>query len=207
MAKKNVRQSQSQPSEKVSQKVWTIRELNAYHEKKLEESKHIMVENKEVPAFEYAINASGGELLISDLESKDKNPDSDQVIVLAPGEIIYFNGYFAVPVINRNKRHLVNSMKIKGMLGIGDEKLYSLLNIESPDIEFPIPLKTENLVTKIKSKNLQGNPIELPINEFDIALQKDIEKEKVYNEKISRRAGMGDNSERVTREEFDKRLS
>ena len=178
-----------------SGEVWTIEELIKYHNQVIADSNKIALEDETKACFTYCINTSGGILMLLDIEAKEKNPESEQMIVLEAGERFNMQSYFTKRAINRNRKHLIGAMKMKSQL-FG---LPALLCVKSLDVKLPFNVVGKSTMEKMKSKGLKS--VEMPANEYDQKLKDKIREEKEYNERLVRRPG--DDSPQMTQEEFE----
>jgi hypothetical protein len=163
--------------------------LLEFHNKKVVESENVLMENATVPCFDYVINMSGGELMITDLRAVDKNPDSPKVYPVSAGKRFNFNSIFPIGAINRNRDQLLRLFT--EMRSEIDPDYPAMLLVSQADlmVEFPFQLVKTSLVDKLKAKG-QGT-LELGRNEYDERLAEELAKEKKANEKASVTSGIG----------------
>lgn len=162
----------------------TVEELLEYHNDKVKSSQEVVMDDAERVCFDYVVNTGGVILMIPDFNAVDKNPQSEMVFEIPAGEVINLRNFFDTKAINRNRRGLLTAFKLKSTL---DERLPTLLCIENKDIEFPFPLTKKSFVDRLKDKNIKHQ--DLGINQFDIALEKEVKKEKKQHEKASEQVG------------------
>jgi hypothetical protein len=192
--------NQLKPEKKLSKKE-QLELILKYHNKKIKESNEILVNDVIKACFQYVVNTSGTVLLLDDFHAKSINPESEKSFQLGIGERLNLLTKFDVKDINRNRDSLLRAGKSEGIYG-----LPQLTFVENLDVKFPVPLKRETLFEKgIREKEETGESprYNLPENEFDELLRKDIEKEKRSNEKVEQSSGIKVPEKRKTKKEVE----
>lgn len=173
-------------TEKMSKKKQVEKELDkikAFHSKVLKEAENIIVSDEKKSCFTYICNTSGGTVLLPDFRALDVDPSSTKVFSIKAGQIINLLTMFEPIVINRNRSALLTAFDMKGLSGL------SLITcVENGDVKFPINLNPGSLIKRAQEKGMDR--IECGYNEFDERLEEDYEKERKYNEKIMKKAGV-----------------
>lgn len=183
--------------------------LLAFHSQKLKDSAHVLMGEKVISCFDYLINTYGSELLVTDLQAKDKFPESQVIYPIEAGALLNLNTIWEVGVINRNRRALLPVFeKMKSLL---DPDYPALLLVSKEDFEaiqddklkLPFNLEQKSLVARLKEKG--KDHFEFGMNEYDEKLIEDLEKEEKSWEKASKHSGIG-NKNRKTKEEAEKSI-
>lgn len=172
-----------------------------FHEKKIKESNEILVNDDIKACFQYVVNTSGTILLLDDFHAKSINPESERSFRLDIGERLNLLTKFDIKDINRNRESLLRAGKSEGIYG-----LPQLTFVENLDIKFPVPLKRETLFEKgMREKEETGESprYNLPENEFDDMLRKDIEKETKANQRVEQNSGIKIPEKRKTKKEVE----
>jgi len=172
--------------------------LLEFHNKKIADSEHVLMEDDKVPCFDYMINVSGGDIMIPDLQAIDKNPDSGKIFKVEAGRRINLNTIFTVGAINRNRSQLLKVFsELRSNLD-SDYPAFLLVAKEDIQVEFPFELVKKSVVQKMKDAGKQT--LELGQNEYDVKLAEEIAKEKKANEKASVASGVGNMNTRTKQE-------
>lgn len=172
-----------------------------FHEKKIKESNEILVNDDIKACFQYVVNTSGTILLLDDFHAKSINPESERSFRLDIGERLNLLTKFDIKDINRNRESLLRAGKSEGIYG-----LPQLTFVENLDVKFPVPLKRETLFEKgMREKEETGESprYNLPENEFDDMLRKDIEKETKANQRVEQNSGIKIPEKRKTKKEVE----
>jgi len=163
--------------------------LLEFHNKKIADSEHVLMEDDKVPCFDYMINVSGGDIMIPDLQAIDKNPDSGKIFKVEAGRRINLNTVFSVGAINRNRLQLLNVLNEMRSSIDSDYPAFLLVSKEDIQIQFPFELVKKSLVDKLKDKGQTS--FELGRNEYDDKLAEELAKEEKANAKASVKSGVG----------------
>lgn len=200
-AKKEQVKSEETVSKK-STKRDTLDKILAYHEKKINDAKKILMNDENVACYDNIVNTSGNILILPDFHALSVNPSSQETFQMEQGERLNLLTMFDIKDINRNRKGLLTASKMKGVYG-----LPAITFVEDLDVEFPVELKKETLYEKgkrMKDENGGGDTrINLPKNEFDIKLREEYEKEKRYNEKLERQLNVTGGDMRKSKDELE----
>lgn len=182
--------------------------LLSFHSEKLKNSAHVLMGEKDIPCFDYIVNTYGSKLMVTDLQAKDKNPDTQVIFEIQAGELLNLNTIWEVGVINRNRRALMPVFeKMKSLL---DPDYPALLLVTKEDFEaiqdgklkLPFELEQKSLVDRLKEKG--KDHFEFGKNEYDEKLIEDLEKEEKSWDKASKGSGIG-NKNKMTKEEAERK--
>lgn len=179
--------------------------LLKYHNEKVKNSEFLDMDNEKDCCFDYFINVSGTEQLITDLRAMDKNPDTQKIYKVPAGRRMNFKTIFPTGAINRNRDALLPLFTTMKSNLDPDFPAFLLVSHEDLYVELPFPLEQKSLVERVKDKYGSDSKIELGANEYDIKLSEDLEKEERSHEKASRGSGIG-SRDRKTKEEVERNL-
>lgn len=150
----------------------------AYHQEVLQNSLKVKAGDKDKAVFDTVLNCSGGILIIPDLKS---NTD-EEGLTLQVGERKVLTTEYDIPTINRHRKGLLQSMKIESRIYPG---LPQLLNLESPETEFPIDVSSHQpLAESLRETKGVGGQHSLPPNAFDKRLFEVIKEDIASRDKL-----------------------
>lgn len=171
-----------------------------YHNERLSKFDDYMAYENNRACIEKAINFSGEPLMLPNFYDKEKDPNTENVFTIEPGEKLNFLNLFEFKQINRHRKNIKELLVQPGLYGFP-----KLLMVEDLNTPLPWPLVRKNVIDRAKEKGYKT--VEMPVNGYDQSFMDVVLKEKKYNEKIMQRPGTGDLKDRPTQEEFEHNLS